>query len=168
MKRAVIASTIIGLLAVIVTGTGAAADRDEGHDGRNGREEANGRVIRFSSVNTFFNLVDAPPAATGEGDLSSGDVVLFTDDLTTDGQKIGTDQGVCTVVTGTSAQCAATLILREGKVVIDGAFDVSEQQPNILAITGGTGAFHDADGTAEITHVSSEPEIDDFVLRIDG
>jgi hypothetical protein len=113
-------------------------------------------------------VVDAPPAATSEFDLSSGDVLVFTADLASDGRKAGTEQGLCTLVAGTSAQCEATLFLHDGNVILAGAFDVSEQRPNVVAVTGGTGAFDDADGTAEITHISDEPEIDEYVLRIEG
>jgi hypothetical protein len=168
MKRVITAATIIGLLAVILTGTGATASRDD-DNGRSNREESDGKTIRVRAENTSFHLVDAPPAATGESDLSPGDVFVFTSALTSSGRQVGTDQGTCTLVAGLSAQCAVTLFLRDDTIIVGGAFDLSEQRPSVLAITGGTGEFRDVDGTIEVTHVSSDPvDTDDYVLRIDS
>jgi hypothetical protein len=157
MTAATAGLVALGLIAAGAFGSGGSAKRGDDHV----------RTIHLISTGTSFHLVDAPPAATSEEDLSPGDTVVFTDDLRSHGHKVGTDTGVCTLVAGSVAQCHATLLLPDGHIVVGGSFDFAEAKPNKLAITGGTRAFREAGGTLRIKHLSSTPvDTDEEVLRI--
>lgn len=87
------------------------------------------RIIHLISTGTSAHLVDAPPAATSEEDLSPGDTVVFTENLSSHGDKVGSDHGLCTFVAGSVAHCQATLQLSDGKIVAAGAFDFAAAGP---------------------------------------
>ncbi|MDQ3850348.1 MAG: hypothetical protein M3296_07020 [Actinomycetota bacterium] len=75
----------------------------------------------------------------GFGDLLSGD-------------DHGTDRGVCTLV-GKQGLCTVVARLSRGTLTVEGV--LAERSRNApLAITGGTGAYNGARGTALITDVN--------------
>jgi allene oxide cyclase len=84
----------------------------------------------------------------GEPGNSLGDLVASANELfdETDTTKIGEDRGHCILVeVNVTYHCTATMLLQEGSIAIAGPFFV-DGRPNVLAITGGTGAYAGAKG----------------------
>jgi hypothetical protein len=98
-------------------------------------------------------------AAPGHGPV--GNQILTTDDIYRRAAKAGHDAAVCQVMAdlgraGARFQCAATVVLPEGQLTVQGLATLTEtgNQPFTLAITGGTGAYRTAHGQAQVTPVS--------------
>ena len=88
-------------------------------------------------------MVDTGVAGDRLGDLLSFGNPIFD---AANANEIGRDQGYCVRTNvGMSWECNWTVILDRGSLVVEGPFydDLRDSQ---FAITGGTGAFRDADG----------------------
>lgn len=88
-------------------------------------------------------------AALGTG-LQFGDRVIVNDLLLLDGQEIGHNGGVCTVVDpeGDELFCAVTWSLPDG--TISTQFLNTPAPEKVFAITGGTGAYGGAQGVGTL------------------
>jgi hypothetical protein len=87
----------------------------------------------------------------GNGRPHQGDRFGFGDKVT--GDDTGTDRGECTFI-GTQALC--TVVFRLSKGTLTGTGTLSERSTNApFAVTGGTGAYDGARGTALVTDTSS-------------
>ena len=106
-----------------------------------------------------FKEVDVRPHG-----LSLGDQELGAISLRAGGRLAGRTEVVCTITDRAfeGRQCVATLVLRDG--IITGQIagldrDLPGMQPagkaDVFAVTGGTGAYRGASGTATITHPRS-------------
>lgn len=113
---------------------------------------------------------DAPPAATGEDDVSVGDFFSFTSHLfSPKGKRIGRDQGYCLFIDKSGlAQCEATLILAGGTILIKQGLALASGAPTFtVAVIGGTGAFEGVRGSTQITERRTRgPGVSDFVVRL--
>ena len=70
---------------------------------------------------------------------------------TVSGDDTGRNRGICTVV-GTQGLCTVQETLSKGTLTAVGMVGVTGRAKNIpFAITGGTGAYHGASGTALVT-----------------
>jgi hypothetical protein len=113
------------------------------------------QTLRVSLVPATEQLVDNPPrskARRGERDISAGDAVVVTEQaLDESGRRVGTAHVHCVATRGSrnpdraTAQCAATLRLRDGDIM--GAFVFRGEEPRTVAVTGGTGAYEGARGS---------------------
>jgi hypothetical protein len=83
------------------------------------------------------------------------------------GDDTGYDRGVCTLVGKNQALCTVTLRLSKGTLsaqdIIQNIQGRSNKAP--FAITGGTGAYDGARGTALVTDTSSTSSTIDITLR---
>lgn len=98
-------------------------------------------VLRQSS----FKFLDHPPLRRGDVPPSPGDTSIIGHRvLDTAGHRIGRFSTVCvsTDRRGQAMQCTAAVTLADGTILLEGA-------GNEVAITGGTGAYAGARGTAE-------------------
>lgn len=93
----------------------------------------------------------------GRRGLSVGDRVTFSENLYHRGNRVGRDDGTCEVTRrgpGRFAQqCVVTVTLRgRGTLTLQGLFAIrADSDRDIdLAVTGGTGKFADAGGTATL------------------
>ncbi len=135
-RRTVLAATVLvaGAASALVVLPAAAADQP----------------LRLTTVavpdrNTDLDL--------GEPGPSAGDTQVFLDDLQRDGRTVGTSAGSCTLTTISETRlagaCTATLILPEGSLTTQGAFD-EDPAPGpagyTWAVTGGTGSYAGASG----------------------
>lgn len=101
--------------------------------------------------------VDSAELDLGETGFGLGDRFVFSEDLYKRGKRVGSDHGECVLTRmqgqdGTF-QCNVTAVFRKGQLTIQGAFSFSEeeeQQPFVLAVTGGTGAFKGASGVVVV------------------
>lgn len=81
-----------------------------------------------------------------EGD-SVGDILTFANEVydEANAEKVGTDNGYCVrTVAGAAWECNWTLTLAGGQITVEGPF--LDAGDSVLAITGGTGDYHDARG----------------------
>ena len=102
-----------------------------------------------------FTNVDVSP--TGD---SPGDYVVITSRLIKPGtnEKVGSVAAVCTLLKVTStfpSQCVGTASFSNGDITVQGIFLTIEGKHNVLAITGGTGAYQTAHGTVTATILRS-------------
>lgn len=101
-------------------------------------------VARAQSV----TLVDNPPRQHGRHHPPSrGDGLVMTEKVfdPASGKRIGRSQTACTVINANHGrlQCTGTVVLPQGKILLQGG----DKPP--FAVTGGTGAFAGARGTAD-------------------
>ncbi len=89
----------------------------------------------------------------GQPGPSAGDTQVFLDDVQRDGRTVGTSAGSCTLTTISDTRlagaCTATLILSEGSLTTQGAFDedpATGPAGYTWAVTGGTGRYAEAAG----------------------
>jgi hypothetical protein len=89
----------------------------------------------------------------GQPGPSAGDTQVFLDDVQRDGRTVGTSAGSCTLTTISDTRlagaCTATLILPEGSLTTQGAFDedpATGPAGYTWAVTGGTGRYAEAAG----------------------
>ena len=80
------------------------------------------------------------------------------------GTATGHDRGVCTVIGKTQVLCQVVVTLTNGTLTGQGLLpETSKNSP--FAITGGTGAYDGARGTALVTDVNSKTTNIDVTLR---
>jgi hypothetical protein len=113
------------------------------------------QTLRVALVPATEQLIDNPPrskAGGAEPSISARDAVVVTEQaLDESGRWVGTAQVHCVATRGSrnpdraTAQCAATLKLRDGDIM--GAFVFRGEEPRTVAVTGGTGAYEGARGS---------------------
>jgi hypothetical protein len=101
-------------------------------------------TLRYADAATHFVGKDADHPAIG-------DEFIDTAPLRSNGKVVGHATNICTQVAGASeataiTQCLATFTLRRGEIVTAGADNSSNRTTD--AVTGGTGTFAHASGTA--------------------
>jgi len=103
---------------------------------------------------TTLHLVSTTQKNIGffpKGAPRQGDRLGFGDKIT--GDDTGYDRAVCTFVGGKSLLCTIQVQLSKGTLTVQGM--VPQKSTNTpIAITGGTGAYDGARGTALVTDVS--------------
>ena len=107
-----------------------------------GRDGTHHRVIQLTGVSVIAETIDL-----GNPGLSVGDIIVISDDLFQDGEKVGVHGGTCTVVRieALLLHCVVTFTLPDGHITAQGLVtpDLAEEQ---VAVTGGTGAYTTAQG----------------------
>jgi hypothetical protein len=148
-------------LALLPVAAAAAVLAVAGSSGSAAPQTSNSpRVTSFSVLEkeTSFHIVDNPPAARREFDLSPGDLIIFTDDFFEGARKVGADNGLCIVTSRTVVECHGSVRFRKkGSIELQGAVPVARFEPGTsftTAITGGTGAYRNVQGTARVSHLS--------------
>ncbi len=152
-KHVLVMAAMVTTAALAVSGIGAG--------GAAASAPARGRTIRIDAVATQENFVDVDPAGP-----SLGDVLIVHDDWkNTDGQVVGYDGIVCTTTFidtngDTMFECLLTGHLDEGDLTAQGLFTEPATEPPlasaVLAVTGGTGRFGEAEGTVTVQEISEE------------
>jgi hypothetical protein len=109
---------------------------------------------------TTLHLVSKHDASVGyfpKGRPRSGDGVGFGDKIS--GDESGFDRGACTII-GRKMLCTIQVQLSKGTLSAQGLLP-QKSHDNPVAITGGTGAYDGARGTALVT------DIDENTTRVD-
>ena len=79
--------------------------------------------------------------------------------------KVGTDHGWCVrVVVGKSWECFWTLLLKEGRITVEGPF--YDSGDSVFVITGGTGKYAGAKGQMTLHDRGTKPTTYDFVYEL--
>jgi len=123
-----------------------------------GRHHHGSQPIAVRETATFTSQIDNAPSGP-----SAGDAFTFTGTLV--GQRNGTEQGSCTFVTATSAQCSISAFFADGQLVFNGTlpFDQTDFQ---IPLTGGTGEFSRARGYVTVHVTNATGTVDDLVMHI--
>jgi hypothetical protein len=106
---------------------------------------------------TKLNLVATEQADVGfgpQGQPQQGDRVGFGDTIT--GDDTGFDRGTCTIIGAGQTLCTIEEQLSNGTLTIQGVGSLTEPaNKRPMAVTGGTGAYDGARGTAFVTTASA-------------
>ena len=109
---------------------------------------------------------DAVTDTGAKGD-SAGDVLTFANEVfdAQDSNRLGSDQGTCVrTVPGKAWECSWTIFLPTGQMTVEGPF--YDAGDSVLAITGGTGAFANAQGDMLLSAVGIEGTAYRFTYRV--
>ena len=109
-----------------------------------------------SPTGTTLNLVSKSVNSIGFGFNHAprpGDRIGFGSKYT--GAQTGYDRGICTFVTKKQALCTVQVKLSTGSLSAQGFVTGAKQKDNPFIVTGGTGAYNGARGTAFVTDVSN-------------
>jgi allene oxide cyclase len=104
------------------------------------------------------------PGAKGD---SVGDLLTFANPVFDASNKtqIGSDQGHCVrIVVGKSWECFWTLLLKEGRITLEGPF--YDSGDSTFVITGGTGKYAGAKGQMTLHDRGTKPTTYDFVYEL--
>jgi Allene oxide cyclase barrel like domain len=159
MRIKLVTAVAIGI-SIVVIATNMASGSGASRAGAWGRSLSSGsriapettrshrghRTITVLLTNTTDQFIDID----GQGP-SQGDYDVFTDDLFRDGHNVGQDHGQCTLYDEGSALCWGNFTIGHGDISIQGTFGFSGTEASVAAVTGGTGRFTGADGTAELS-----------------
>jgi hypothetical protein len=157
---------VLAAVAVLVVTVGlmsfASASSPSSSTTTNGGTTKTIHVIQPASA--VFTNVDVGP--TGD---SPGDYVVITSPLLSPAthQRVGSAAAVCTLVKVTPtfpSQCVGTGSFSAGDITIQGIFRSVTGKANVLAVTGGTGAYRTAHGTVTVTILKSGAT--DLVFRL--
>lgn len=104
---------------------------------------------------------------TGAKGDSAGDVLTFANEVfdAQDANRVGNDQGMCVrTVPGTAWECFWTIFLPAGQITVQGPF--YDTGDSVLAITGGTGAFANAQGDMLLSAIGTDGTAYRFTYRL--
>jgi hypothetical protein len=154
MKR-----TAVGLAAVAALGVAVAIPSV-------GQSQTS-RTITLNAHTKSVKVVDLPP----RGKSSSGDLIVSISTLrNVDGARVGKGYIACTLTgrarTFESAnyECTGTNKLKDGSLTFAGNLRLAARELTV-AVTGGTGAYDGATGTALVTDVDDSTTKIDVALR---
>ncbi|HET6989144.1 MAG TPA: hypothetical protein VFI00_21130 [Kribbella sp.] len=114
-------------------------------------------VINLTAQTEQFAVIDV---GTPGPALGLGDQIISSDKVFRNGQAVGTDGVTCTVVKATAQSLTCnwvmTIALPEGQLTLQAIADgptgpPTEPLKTTFAVTGGTGKFRSAHGSADIT-----------------
>jgi hypothetical protein len=98
--------------------------------------------LRFYERPGATTVVDNAP----KGKAGRGDIILYANPVfDRQGTQVGTDHGVCTVISVSQSQCDATLVLPKGQIVTHGVEGTRTKFE--IAVIGGTGSYAGVRGT---------------------
>jgi hypothetical protein len=148
IKRRLYAGLLaIVVLGVLMAGPAIATANAEGK-----------RVLRIVATELQFQFLDLTTPGP-----SLGDEIVFSERLSRHGRSVGVSGVVCTATQveppydDLMFHCVGTLKLRRGQITLQGLIEVQGEDdpgPFTVAITGGTGRYKGAGGTAVIREVS--------------
>jgi hypothetical protein len=155
-------------VALAAGGTVAIVDGSPGNAAPTAADHA-GTVVRYfgfdiNNTTTDPGFIAAP--GTSASTFSQGDQLIINDQLTTTHKRgsgypiLGHDSGVCTLTRiperfaeQTLGNCVVTAVVKGGSLTVQGVVRFSHQAPRAaaLAVTGGTGRFHNATGSVDVS-----------------
>ncbi|QIS11514.1 dirigent protein [Nocardia arthritidis] len=150
-KKASTRTVLTAAIGALVVGAGLSAC-GQANTAPNDRVE----VLELAIENDQFAGPDQTPAVAKLGDLSA-----YSGWMLKDGRRVGQGGGSCQVVRiegdKSTMQCVLTIKLEQGSLTMQ-ALQTANESPLDMAITGGTGAYRDARGTARWWDVATPKE----------
>ncbi len=143
------AALVLGLAGVVsVTAASQAAEPGTGTS----------KTLTFDVVFSPFTPVAANNERVPNSPFALGDEVVFHDQLFSNGKRAGDDLGSCVVVALTPEllnNCSLVIRLQGGDIT--GQFATSPgPAPKPLALTGGTGAYHNVGGEGTLVEFGND------------
>jgi hypothetical protein len=135
----------LGMATIIASGPAAAGDEI--------------KVIEHATTDAVTD--------TGAAGDSAGDILTFANEVfdADDKNKVGTNQGVCfRTVPGKAWECFWTISLAKGQITVEGPF--YDAGDSVLAITGGTGEYAEAEGEMALSAVGTDGKAYTFIYRL--
>jgi hypothetical protein len=153
-KKLTLGGVVVLLLAVASVTVASASSSPRSSAAR---DDDDAEVIRLRGVTVDEAFLDLG----AQGD-SLGDQFVFNADLYRDDERVGIAGAHCTLVrleaaVSVSFQCLATAELPRGQITTQGLLTFSEEtegEPEVFAITGGTGRYRTAHGEVIVREVS--------------
>ena len=142
---AVVGATLVVIATVAVTGAGGVT------------ASAGERTLTFVLKASGDHKVDNPPKGFSSGDLFVGGDTVYD---ATGKQRVGRGVGFCLLADAKRfrGQCTDTLVLADGQITLQGAASFAGKQSE-RAITGGTGAYAGARGTATVLETGAHSSL---------
>ena len=122
-----------------------------------GAQSAGERTFKLIEEDESAAFGDVAPRSRNDRNprFSGGDMHVFTSRLfDEENRRVGRLYAQCTTVRSGRTfvqarfQCSATLVLRDGTIAVNTAFDGNQRDEDVLAaVTGGTGAYQGARGS---------------------
>lgn len=113
-------------------------------------------ILELTVENDQYAAPDLDPAGASVGDLQ-----VYSGWMMKDGRRVGQGGGSCQSVHVDGAritmQCVITAKLEQGSLTMQSLW-VAGESPLDMAITGGTGAYHNAQGTARFWDIATPNE----------
>jgi hypothetical protein len=113
-------------------------------------------ILELAVENDQYAAPDLPPTGTSVGDL-----YVYSGWLSKDGRRVGQGGGSCQIIQVDNAkittQCLLTAKLEQGSLTMQSLW-VTGESPLDMAITGGTGAYRDAQGTVRVWDIGTPQE----------
>jgi hypothetical protein len=142
---------------LMVTGAVLAAGFTIAAIGASGKRPSDLNVLRFQGTGATSTFVDNGPAGG-----SPGDMIVVHEQLQRNERTVGRVDTFCVLTEPPRARCQATAVIPGGQLSTEGIL-LNPTQPHKEGITGGTGRFRRARGTAQITPGSGG---DDVTFRV--
>jgi hypothetical protein len=146
MRKAITLIAVTAIAAVLGAGLVSASSKEPSISAA--------RDIHLVARATEQNFVD-----TGDPGPSLGDMFVFRERLSSEGQRVGHDGGVCTLTSKRmELSCEVTVQLEGGQVASQGL--ISEQGPEphtfVIPITGGSGIYRNVRGQARVRELTQK------------
>ncbi|MFE0102517.1 hypothetical protein [Streptomyces sp. NPDC059009] len=147
-------SLVTALVGVCAVGSADADSPDTPSSGDRGNVE----VLELKIHNDQYTATDLGPAGPSLGDMD----VYSGLALHEDGRRAGVGGGTCQVVRiegeKRTTQCLITIELDRGSLTMQSLWTSGSTAPLDMAITGGTGDFSNARGTATYWDIATKKE----------
>ncbi|BCM72004.1 MULTISPECIES: allene oxide cyclase barrel-like domain-containing protein [Streptomyces] len=149
MKRFVAVSLAAATLGVLAVGSAGAADTAAAPKKRV-------EVLELKVENLQYESVDVGAAGPSQGDMNA-----FSGTTSRDGRIVGLGGGTCEVVRiegdKQTSQCVITARLEKGSLTMQALWERGAPELE-MAITGGTGVYKGASGTASYWDIATPDE----------
>ena len=109
-------------------------------------------------------LTPVPVAGQTSSASQPGDYVVITDSYSQGGKSVGTDVVHCMLVTTKESICFVAVSLPRGQLELQGIGPAGGTGDFTVAVTGGTGAYANARGTATIKSGANNTGTETFHL----
>ncbi|WP_020660777.1 allene oxide cyclase barrel-like domain-containing protein [Amycolatopsis benzoatilytica] len=117
---------------------------------------AHPEILELAVETDQYAAPDLPPAGPSVGDLH-----VYSGSLLKDGRRVGQGGGSCQIIridgASSTMQCLLTARLERGSLTMQSLWVVGEN-PLDMAVTGGTGAYRDAQGTVQVWDIATPNE----------
>lgn len=154
MRKRVLASITAAIsIPGIVIGAGVAS-----------RSSDHGSAVRKATTLVVQAVSDKSISLSVNPKGNPGDQIVFSENLFSNGRKVGTDAGVCTAVPdpdNSHYQCTVTFQFAQGQVAVGGLINFTDARP-VIPIVGGTGKYRAARGEFDFTSQTSTSFTDTF------
>jgi hypothetical protein len=120
-------------------------------------------TLRFATK--LGKLTEVPVSGQTSAQPQPGDYVVITDDYLKGGKVVGHDLVHCILVTTEHSLCFAAVDLPGGQLELQGIGPAGGSGDFTIAVTGGTGRYANARGTAQIISGPNNTGTEIFRLR---